>query len=211
MKKLDKVRMALKNILLSFGSISTDKATLTWDGEDEIAVDTEVYVIDEEGNHNPAEDGEYTDEAGKIYVVENSIVKEIREPAEDTPEEEAPAEEEPAAEEASAEEPEAAEPEVENPTDDGEETDDDAIAALRKEVNELFAVVDALVKRVEAIEGRPEEDLTQLRADVAALNEFKETVGKLSAAPTAHQEFQETKTITTGKNKDLDGLAKLFQ
>ena len=106
MKKIDKLIASLKNMLIEFRSVNTDKAVLSWDGEDELQEGVAVYIKDEEGNNLVPEDGEYVAEDKITYVVENGIVREVipapdEEPAEEQPE--APAEE--PAEEAPAEEP----------------------------------------------------------------------------------------------------------
>lgn len=106
MSKLSKVKLELQKMLLQFGSQATDKGTLEY-ASDSLEVGTEVYIEDE-----PAADGEYTTEEGRVIVVAEGRVAEIREPQpEETPaEEEVPqenAEEEvPAEEPAPEEEPE---------------------------------------------------------------------------------------------------------
>lgn len=72
-----KIKLALRKLLVSCGSIETDKAVLQYDG-DEIVVGTEVFVENEEGEIVAAEDGEYKVE-DKTYVVAEGKVTEIRE------------------------------------------------------------------------------------------------------------------------------------
>lgn len=76
--------LSLKKALLQFAEVVTDKGTLTIDGE--LAVGVDVYVGDE-----PAADGEYVLEDGRIVVVTEGKVSEIKEaepaePAEPTTE-----------------------------------------------------------------------------------------------------------------------------
>ena len=68
-------------------SVATDKGELLYNGE--LAVDTEVFIADEEGNQTPAPDGEYTLENGNVLKVVEGKVAEIVEPKaeEETPEE----------------------------------------------------------------------------------------------------------------------------
>lgn len=69
-------------------SVATDKGELLYEGE--IAVDTEVFVADAEGNQTPAEDGDYVLEDGRTLKVAEGKVAEIVEAepiAEETPEE----------------------------------------------------------------------------------------------------------------------------
>lgn len=64
-------------------SVATDKGDLLYDGE--LAVGTEVFVVDAEGNQIPAEDGDYVLEDGRTIKVAEGKVAEIveAEPAED--------------------------------------------------------------------------------------------------------------------------------
>ena len=58
--------------------IHTDKGKLEWDNEDEdLKAGDAVYIRDEEGNRNPAPDGDYTTEDGKVIKVKDGIVTEI--------------------------------------------------------------------------------------------------------------------------------------
>lgn len=58
--------------------IQTDKGKLEWDNEDEdLKAGDAVYVRDEDGNRNPAPDGDYTTEDGKVIKVKDGIVTEI--------------------------------------------------------------------------------------------------------------------------------------
>lgn len=71
--------LSLKKALLQFAEVVTDKGTLTIDGE--LAVGVDVYIGDEN-----APDGEYVLEDGRIVVVTEGKVSEIKEaePAEPT-------------------------------------------------------------------------------------------------------------------------------
>ena len=70
-------------------SVATDKGDLLYDGE--LAVGTEVFVADAEGNQTPAEDGDYVLEDGRTIKVADGKVSEIVEAA--PAEEDAPADE----------------------------------------------------------------------------------------------------------------------
>lgn len=189
-----KVKTELQKILtnLTFAYITSDKGVLRYDGENEndlkegigvVAYDTETDM------ESPAEDGEYqveTEQGNKILVIEGGMIKEIRdmeepeeEPQEnegDNPEEPETPAEEPESEESEEEVVESggtevkAEEEVENPTNEGEETDTEAVVKLREEVNELYKIVDELKARIEKLEGKP--------AAEPAANEFKNMVKK---------------------------------
>jgi regulator of replication initiation timing len=58
--------------------IQTDKGKLEWDNEEEDLKEGDaVYITDEEGNRNPAPDGDYTTEDGKVIRVADGKVTEI--------------------------------------------------------------------------------------------------------------------------------------
>lgn len=67
--------------LMKFGEVTTDKGKLYWNGEDAIAVDVEVYVDGENDEKVVAPDGDYNLEDGKVIVVVDGKVSEIKEPA----------------------------------------------------------------------------------------------------------------------------------
>ena len=69
--------------------IQTDKGKLEWDNEDEdLKAGDAVYIRDEEGNRNPAPDGDYTTEDGKVIKVADGKVTEIVDPKAEVSEEE---------------------------------------------------------------------------------------------------------------------------
>ena len=143
MKITKTLAIALKKVLsLSLGEIKTDKAVLSFDAED-IAVGTEVYVIDVNGDAQPAEDGEYTCEDGKVIVVAEGIVTEIK-GVEAEPEVTVEAEDVPA-------EP-VAEPVAEPETDEAPE--EDRVATLEARVAELTEGLQMVLNAMSALEGR---------------------------------------------------------
>lgn len=64
-------------------NITTDKGLIVWEGDEDLAVDTEVFVEDEEGNRTPAPEGDYTLEDGRVVRVADGKVVEIIEAAEE--------------------------------------------------------------------------------------------------------------------------------
>ena len=69
--------------------IETDKGKLEWDNEEEdLKAGDAVYITDEEGNRNPAPDGDYTTEDGKVIKVADGKVTEIVDPKAEVSEEE---------------------------------------------------------------------------------------------------------------------------
>ena len=137
--------LTLKKALLQFAEVVTDKGTLTIDGE--LAVGVDVYVGDE-----VAADGEYVLEDGRIVVVTEGKVSEIKEaePAEPTTE--------PAEPVANAE---PTEPATEPTTEPTEPAYDEKQAVI----NELTAKVADL--EAELIE--KENKITELEAKLAEL------------------------------------------
>lgn len=152
MKITKSLAVALKKVLsLQLGQIKTDKAVLSFDGE-ELAVGTEVFVIDENGDAQPAEDGEYIAEDGKTIVVAEGKVAEIKE-AEAEPEAEPEAEEPEVveAEETPVEEP------LAQPIDEPEEEEVpevDRVAALEQKMTELLSGIQNILNVMSALEGR---------------------------------------------------------
>ena len=170
MKKNSKIREALSKLIAeTFERVSTDKGVIALDGTlEDLEVGMGVQKVDEEGNEVAIENGDYTIEDGRILRIENGAIVEIVEPAaEEVVEEEPAAEEETVEVEAEEEETPAEEPEVENPTNEGEESETEAVVELRKEVNELYEIVRKLEERIAELEKKP--------AAEPASEEFKKT------------------------------------
>ena len=141
MSKLEKIKTMLSSLLeLEMASATSDKGVIYYDAE-ELAEGVQVYVEDEEGNRTPAEDGTYVVDVKIVEIMDGKVVsiedKQEETEVEETTEEVVEAEE------------------VENPTNEGEETDTEGIVELRKEVNELYAIVDALKKEIEELKAKP--------------------------------------------------------
>ena len=69
--------LKLARLVMRFAEVKTDKGSLIYDGE--LAVDIKVMVEDEEGNVVAAPDGEYNLEDGRVVVVADGKVAEIKE------------------------------------------------------------------------------------------------------------------------------------
>lgn len=147
MKITNRLKLALKSILsLKFGEVATDKATLIWDGEGELAEGVEVFVKDENEEIVVAEDGEYTTEDGKVITVAEGKVTAIKE--KENKENEA--------------EPEQMENEIEpadapNPEEIEQPKAEERIAALEGTVAELKSALEQILNGIAALEGRIEE------------------------------------------------------
>lgn len=95
--KMDRIKAALAAILAedNFGTMTTDKGIIKWEGEENLKEGDTVVMVDEDGNDKTIEDGEYVTDEVKI-TVENGSVKSIEEikKEEETPEEATSEEEE---------------------------------------------------------------------------------------------------------------------
>ena len=173
--KIKSIKEALKAMIrqMEFSTATSDKGVIGWDVDGEIEVGTEVYLVDENGDRQPIEDGDYVLEDGRTVVVKDSKVEEIKEKAEETVEEPTQG---PTTEETNVEEnEEPTDTEVENP-DGTEEKDNTAIEELRKEVNELYDLVDKLTKRIEELENKPAAQPVQ--EDFKNVNQIEKTGNK---------------------------------
>lgn len=156
MKKIDKMKMFFRNLLTQFGAVNTDKGQLIWNGNEDLKEGMDVFVEDADNDdleYQPAENGDYTTEDGKVITVVDGKVATITDPKAEVAEqanEETLAENEDAPAEMAEEE-----PTVENPTNEGEETDTEAIVELRKEVNELYARIDAMEEMLRKLSEKP--------------------------------------------------------
>lgn len=173
--KIKSIKEALKAMIrqMEFSTATTDKGVIGWDVDGEIEVGTEVYLVDENGDRQPIEDGDYVLEDGRTVVVKDSKVEEIKEKAEEVVEEPTQGT---TTEETNVEEnEEPTDTEVENP-DGTEEKDNTAIEELRKEVNELYDLVDKLTKRIEELENKPAAQPVQ--EDFKNVNQIEKTGNK---------------------------------
>lgn len=133
MDKFQKVKLTLQKLLLQFGEVSTDKGLLEYTGE-ELVVGAEVFI---EGN--PAPDGEYKIAEGKVIVVADGKVAEIKEPAPEPEPEPAP----------------------EAPQVPVEAAEEDLVMVIEPLVNEINAVkaeLEAVKSRLAEIESKLMED-----------------------------------------------------
>lgn len=176
--KLEKIKAKLASLLLTFGTIKTDKAVLEYEGE-ELEVGAKVYVVDEEGNKVAAADGDYTTEDNKKIVVANGEIAEIADVTEEPTEEEKPTEEEVEA---------AEEEQKEEPKEEETKEETDKVAELEKKVAELESIIEGILEKIE-------KDNTNVEARLSK-------VEKMSASKTIEEEFEvTTKTSKTGNSK----------
>lgn len=149
---MSKIEDIIKSALMTFRSVSTDKGVLNWASDEDLAVDFNVYALDENGEKVDVEDGDYVSEDGTIISVADGKVVEIK-TKEDVVEEPVETEEEEKPEDEPIEEPVVEEPVekpvVEEPVVEPEEED------LKAEIEALKAEIEALKERISAIETAP--------------------------------------------------------
>lgn len=193
MTKLELIKTKLASLLLQFATIKTDKAVLEYDGE-ELKVETEVFIVDENGERKPAEDGNYVTEEGKTIVVADGKVTEILEKEEEVEPTEEPAEEVEAEEEVTEETPaeEPTEEVVEEPKDELNER----LTALETKVEELIAIVEKLVEKSEA--------------DNVAVDERLSKIEKMSAAKPVETEIELSKKAKKTGDAKLDRFLERY-
>ena len=78
MNKIKQAFKALAAVVCRFGYIVTDKAIISWDGDEDLKAGDEVYIEGEDGSREPIADGEYRTEDDKVIVVADGKVAEIR-------------------------------------------------------------------------------------------------------------------------------------
>lgn len=188
MSKLKLIKEKLAKILLQFATIKTDKAVLEYDGE-ELAVGAKVYVEDENGERQPAADGDYVTEDEKTIVVANGEVAEIREKEEEVEPTEEPAEE-------TEEMEETEETPAEEPAEEPKDELADRVAALEAKVEELIGIVQTLVSKVEETETATEERLSKIE--------------KMSAAKPVEKEMEATKNIRKTGDAKVDRFLERY-
>lgn len=190
-------------MLSNFTDLKTSSGVLTWDSDEDLRAGMDVYVQDENGEYKPAEDGEYVTEDGKTIVVKDGKVESVTDPkAEVDPEEAAKAEVDAACGKRKVETAEeSVDPEV--ATDGDKETVTDAIDAIHREINELYDIVDKLVKKVAELEGKSE-----------ATEKTVEKMSKMSAAFSAEEQIEGKASIMTGNpviDKKLKNIQGMFE
>lgn len=175
MSKIKKIKEMLRKILVEFGSVSTDKAVVLWDGDEELKAGDSVWTIDEEGNEVNLEDGDYKTEDGKVIVIADNKVVEIKddeaEVATDEPTEE------PVEEENAENEPES-EDEPENEETPAEDEKDAEIKRLMAQIEELKAENEELKAKVAELEKEPaapsaEEEFAAMENDNTKANKLR--------------------------------------
>lgn len=173
MKITKALKIALKNLLsIKMGSVQTDKAELVWDGEEDLREGMEVYVLDENQDAQPAENGDYLTEDGKTIRVVDGRVAEIVDPEAEVAED--------IDEEIQQEENEEVEPADEPEQEEGAGIEE-RVNALEARLAEFTDGLNAILNAISGIENR-----------IAAVEEKLAAVEKPGADPIDEQpEVQE--------------------
>ena len=185
--KVEKLKSALKKLLVEMARVSTDKGLLSYESEKELPeVGENIYLVDQEGNEEVAADGEYRTDDKMVIVVKDGKVEEIRAEKE----EEKPVEE-------PMEKPVAEKLEVVEPVEPAP-VDEKINSIPEPEKNPLEEKITALEARLAAIEAR----LAALEAEPAvpsaeetfkSFNSFKKTgdekLDRLNAILTAKPKY----------------------
>ena len=189
MSKLQRIKEELAKLLIKYSVVKTDKAVLEYDGENLVA-GMDVFITNSEGDKVPAEDGEYITEDNKTITVANGRVESIIDPVAevDAVEEEPISEEEPVAED-EKEEP-ISEEVVEEEEKVSLEDVNTKIDELRKEVDELYKIIDSILTKVGETRDEADERFKKLE--------------EMSLAKPASEEFEALSKPQSTGNKKLD-------
>lgn len=174
MNELTKIRLRLSKLLVKLSEVPTDLGVLYKSEEGEFVVGDLVYVTEESGEFIPAPTGDYKAEKVTYKVVDGKISEIVEETVEEPVKEEL----------------------EDVPSPDGSvEAVPEAIVEIRKEVNELYDIVDKLVKKMEEIDSKIADNQTTI-----------EKMSSMSAAKPAVEEIE--KVSKSQSFKDIVNEAK---
>lgn len=175
--KVEKLKSALKKLLVEMAKVSTDKGLLSYESEKELPeVGENIYLVDQEGNEEVAADGEYRTDDKMVIVVKDGKVEEIRAEKE----EEKPVEE-------PVEMPVAEKLEVVEPVEP--------------------APVDEKINSIPEPEKNPlEEKITALEARLAAIEARLAALEAEPAVPSAEETFKRVNSFKKTGDEKLDRL-----
>lgn len=222
---LEAIKNKVKEFLLEFSNVSTDKGSIYWQGEE---LKEGLAVADENGE--VIADGDYTLDDGRVITVKDGVISSISAPAAEEPAEEKPAEEPETApdetkteqtEETTTEEKEDdTEQKTEQETSTEEETTETTEETKEPEVEESAApesqaekpasfyepVIDELKNSIGLIEGK----LALLEETVKTINDsLQDIICKPAVAPIQEQFSNTTATLNKQTAKAADYLAYL--
>ena len=174
MNELTKIRLRLSKLLVKLSEVPTDLGVLYKSEDGELVVGDLVYVTEESGEFIPAPTGDYKAEKVTYKVVDGKISEIVEETVEEPVKEEL----------------------EDVPSPDGSvEAVPEAIVEIRKEVNELYNIVDKLIKKMEEIDSKIADNQTTI-----------EKMSSMSAAKPAVEEIE--KVSKSQSFKDIVNEAK---
>lgn len=174
MNELTKIRLRLSKLLVKLSEVPTDLGVLYKSEDGELVVGDLVYVTEESGEFIPAPTGDYKAEKVTYKVVDGKISEIVEETVEEPVKEEL----------------------EDVPSPDGSvEAVTEAIVEIRKEVNELYDIVDKLVKKMVEIDSKIADNQTTI-----------EKMSSMSAAKPAVEEIE--KVSKSQSFKDIVNEAK---
>ena len=174
MNELTKIRLRLSKLLVKLSEVPTDLGVLYKSEDGELVVGDLVYVTEESGEFIPAPTGDYKAEKVTYKVVDGKISEIVEETVEEPVKEQL----------------------EDVPSPDGSvEAVPEAIVEIRKEVNELYSIVDKLVKKMEEIDSKIADNQTTI-----------EKMSSMSAAKPAVEEIE--KVSKSQSFKDIVNEAK---
>lgn len=174
--------LKLARMVLKLGEISTDKGLLIYEGE--LAEGVEVFIEDENGELQPAPNGEYEAE-DKIYVIEDGKVAEIRDKEPEAKPAEEPENQEPENQEPENQENLEGEENPENQEPEGDDKDA-KIAELEAKIEELNNII-----------AEKDEEIGNLKSKLEGKEAENEELNKqlhMSTDKPADQKLKEGKT-----------------
>ena len=177
MRISEKLRIALRALLLKAGKLITDKGELIFDGET-AEVGTAVFVEESNGEETevkPAPDGEYRVDS-KVYVVSDGVITDIKDEGQPQPEPEPTPDPDPdptpdpdAPVEGAEEEPQA-DPADEREEQEEERSVEDRVADLEARMGQVLEAVEVIINSFSEVESRLaslEEKIAKLDAEPA--------------------------------------------
>ena len=175
--KVEKLKSALKKLLVEMARVSTDKGLLSYESEKELPeLGENIYLVDQEGNEEVAADGEYRTDDKMVIVVKDGKVEEIR-----------------------------AEKEEEKPVEEPMEKPVDEKLEVVEPVEP--APVDEKINSIPEPEKNPlEEKITALEARLAAIEARLAALEAEPAVPSAEETFKRVNSFKKTGDEKLDRL-----
>lgn len=190
MSKLQKIKEELAKLLVKYSAVKTDNGILEYDGE-ELVAGMEVYITENNERVAPS-DGEYKTEDGKVITVTGGKVETIIDTQEEVEAEDEVNEEVKVEEQTEEEKTEEEKTEEEVKAEDT----DTKIDEIRKEINELYKIVDSILEKIGETRKDADERLKKLECS--------------SVAKPAVEEFETYSTARNTGDKKLDTFLKRF-